>query len=52
MMDAINKDPALRKRMADDGFEVTDIALEMIPGFMQERMPQYLNSAKTLGLVK
>ena len=52
MMDAINKDPALRKRMTDDGFEVTDIALEMIPGFMQERMPQYLNSAKTLGLVK
>ena len=52
MMDAINKDPALRKRMTDDGFEVTDITLEMIPAFMQERTPQYLNSAKTLGLVK
>jgi tripartite-type tricarboxylate transporter receptor subunit TctC len=52
MMDAINKDPALRKRMTDDGFEVTDITLEMIPAFMAERTPQYLNSAKTLGLVK
>ncbi len=52
MMDAINKDPALRKRMTDDGFEVTDIALEMVPAFMKEREPQYLESAKTLGLVK
>jgi tripartite-type tricarboxylate transporter receptor subunit TctC len=52
MMDAINKDPELRKRMTDDGFEVTDITLEMIPTFMKERTPQYLNSAKTLGLIK
>jgi len=52
MMDAINKDPELRKRMTDDGFEVTDITLEMVPGFMKERTPQYLNSAKTRGLIK
>ena len=52
MMDAINKDPELRKRMTDDGFEVTDITLEMVPTFMKERAPQYLNSAKTLGLIK
>ena len=52
MMDAINKDPELRRKMTDDGFEVTDIALEMIPAFMKEREPQYLQSAKTLGLVK
>jgi tripartite-type tricarboxylate transporter receptor subunit TctC len=52
MMDAINKDPELRKRMTDDGFEVTDITLEMVPAFMKERTPQYLNSAKTLGLIK
>ena len=38
--------------MTDDGFEVTDITLEMIPTFMKERTPQYLNSAKTLGLIK
>jgi tripartite-type tricarboxylate transporter receptor subunit TctC len=52
MMDAINKDPELRRRMVEGGFEVTDITLEMIPAFMAERTPQYLNSAKTLGLVK
>ena len=52
MMDAINKDPELRKRLTDDGFEVTDITLEMIPAFMKERTPQYLNSARTLGLIK
>ena len=52
MMDAINKDPELRKRMTDDGFEVTDITLEMVPAFMKERTPQYLNSAETLGLIK
>ena len=52
MMDAINKDPALRKRLADDGFEITDITYEMVPAFMKERTPQYLNSAKTLGLIK
>ena len=38
--------------LTDDGFEVTDITLEMVPTFMKERTPQYLNSAKTLGLIK
>jgi tripartite-type tricarboxylate transporter receptor subunit TctC len=52
MMDAINKDPELRKRMFEGGFEVTDITLEMMPAFMKERTQGYLNSAKTLGLVK
>jgi len=52
MMDAINKDPALRKRLTDDGFEITDITYEMVPAFMKERTPQYLNSARTLGLIK
>jgi len=52
MMDVINKDPELRKRMFADGFEVTDITLEMMPAFMKERTQEYLNSAKTLGLVK
>ena len=52
MMDAINKDPELRKRMVEGGFEVTDITLEQIPAFMAERSREYLNSAKALGLVK
>ena len=52
MMDAINKEPEMRKRMFEGGFEVTDITLEMMPAFMKERTQEYLNSAKTLGLVK
>jgi tripartite-type tricarboxylate transporter receptor subunit TctC len=52
MMDAINKDPEMRKKMFEGGFEVTDISYEMMPAFMKERTAEYLNSAKTLGLVK
>jgi tripartite-type tricarboxylate transporter receptor subunit TctC len=52
MMDALNKDPELRKRMQEGGFEVTDITLDMVPAFMKERSQEYMNSAKTLGLVK
>ena len=52
MMDAINKDPELRKRMFEDGFEVTDIALDQMPAFLKERTAGYMNSAKALGLVK
>lgn len=52
MMDAINKDPELRKRMFEGGFEVTDIALEQMPAFLKARTAEYLNSAKALGLVK
>jgi tripartite-type tricarboxylate transporter receptor subunit TctC len=52
MMDAINKDPELRKRMTEGGFEVTDISLEQIPAFVKERSVEYLNAARGLGMVK
>jgi len=52
MMDSINKDPELRRRMVEGGFEVVDVTLEMMPAFMKERSQEYLNSAKALGLVK
>jgi tripartite-type tricarboxylate transporter receptor subunit TctC len=52
MMEAINKDPEMRKKMFEGGFEQTDITVEMMPAFMKERTQEYLNSAKTLGLVK
>ena len=52
MMDAINKDPDLRRRMVEGGFEVTDIPLEAVPAFVAERSREYLNSAKALGLGK
>jgi tripartite-type tricarboxylate transporter receptor subunit TctC len=52
MMDAVNRDPELRRRMAEGGFEVTDIGLEQIPAFVKERSVEYLNAAKGLGMVK
>ena len=52
MMDAINKDPEMRKKMTEQGFEVTDITVEMMPAFMKERTPEYMKSAKMLGLAK
>jgi tripartite-type tricarboxylate transporter receptor subunit TctC len=52
MMDVLNKDPEMRAKMFEGGFEVTDITLEMMPAFMKERTAEYMSSAKTLGLVK
>ena len=52
MMEGLNRDPEMRKKMFEGGFEVTDISYEMMPAFMKERTLEYLNSAKTLGLVK
>ena len=52
MMDALNKDPEMRKKMFEQGFEVTDITVDMMPAFMKERTPEYMKSAKILGLVK
>ncbi len=52
MMDAINKDPELRKRMVEGGFEVTDIGYDQMPAFMKERTQDYMGTAKLMGLVK
>jgi hypothetical protein len=38
------------RRCSEQGFEVTDITVEMMPAFMKERTQEYMNSAKTLGL--
>ena len=52
MIDILNKDPDLRKRMIDGGFEVTDIGYDRIPAFMKERTAEYMGTAKMMGLVK
>jgi len=52
MMDAINKDPALRKQMFEGGFEVTDIGIDKMAEFMKERTAAYMKSAKLMGLAK
>jgi hypothetical protein len=51
-MDALNKDPELRKKMVDGGFEVIDITYDKIPAFMKERTQDYMGTAKLMGLVK
>lgn len=52
MMDAVNKDPEMRRKMVDGGFEVIDVTYDKIPAFMKARTADYLVSAKLLGLVK
>jgi tripartite-type tricarboxylate transporter receptor subunit TctC len=52
MMDALNKDPDLRRKMVEGGFEVTDIGYEQMPAFLKERTADYMGTAKLMGLVK
>ncbi len=52
MFSEINRDPEFRQRMADGGFELTDITHDKMPAFMAERTKVYTEVAKRMGLVK
>jgi tripartite-type tricarboxylate transporter receptor subunit TctC len=52
MMDALNKDPELRKKMIEGGFEVIDVPVDKVPAFMQERSKEYLETARAIGMIK
>jgi len=52
MMESLNKDPDMRRKMVDGGFEVVDVPYDRIPAFMKERSAEYMNSAKLMGLAK
>lgn len=52
MFAEINRDPDFMKRMADGGFELTDIGVDKMPAFMAERTKVYTEIAKRMGLVK
>ena len=52
MFSEINRDPEFRQRMADGGFELTDITYDMMAAFMAERTKVYTQVAKSMGLVK
>lgn len=52
MFSEINRDPEFRQRMADGGFELTDITYDKMPAFMAERTKVYTEVAKRMGLVK
>ena len=52
MMDTLNRDPELRKKMIDGGFEVIDVPVDKVPAFMQERSKEYLETARAIGMIK
>jgi tripartite-type tricarboxylate transporter receptor subunit TctC len=52
MMDALNRDPELRQKMIDGGFEVIDITYDKMPQFLKERTAETLREAKAIGMVK
>ncbi|HEV7619771.1 MAG TPA: tripartite tricarboxylate transporter substrate binding protein [Burkholderiaceae bacterium] len=52
MMDVINKDPDLRKKLGENGYDIVDIPVEQIPAFVAERSKAYIQDAKDAGLVK
>jgi len=48
----INKDADFQKRMADGGFELVDVGVDKMPGFMAERSRVYIENARRMGLTK
>jgi hypothetical protein len=52
MLDGLNKDPDLRQKMTDAGFEMVDIPYSKIPAFVAEHTKDYMATAKRMGLVK
>ena len=52
MMYALNADPDMRKKLTDTGYDVIDVTLEKMPGFLAEKGKAYLNDAKAAGLLK
>lgn len=52
MMELLNKDPEMRQKMIDGGFEPVDITYELVPAFMADRTKAYMATAKQMGLAK
>ena len=52
MLDGLNKDPDLRQKMTDAGFEMVDIPYDKVPAFVAEHTKDYMATAKLMGLVK
>ena len=52
MMLAVNADPEMRRKLTDGGYDVIDITLEKMPGFLAEKSKAYIDDAKAAGLLK
>ena len=45
-------DPEMRRKLTDSGYDVIDITLEKMPGFLAEKSRAYIDDAKAAGLLK
>lgn len=52
MMETLNKEPEMRRKLTEGGYDVVDISLEQMPDFMAERKKIYIQDAKDAGLIK
>jgi tripartite-type tricarboxylate transporter receptor subunit TctC len=52
MMLTLNQEPATRKKLTEDGYDVIDITLEKMPAFLAEKGKAYIEDAKAAGLLK
>lgn len=52
LMYELNQDAAMRKKMADLGYDLIDITLEKMPAYMAERTRVSMEDARAAGLLK
>jgi tripartite-type tricarboxylate transporter receptor subunit TctC len=52
MMAEVNKDPDMRKRLAEGGYDLVDVGVDQIPEFMARKSKDYLQDARAAGLIK
>jgi tripartite-type tricarboxylate transporter receptor subunit TctC len=52
MMLEVNAEPETRRKLTESGFDVIDITLEKMPGFLAEKAKAYIDDAKAAGLIK
>jgi tripartite-type tricarboxylate transporter receptor subunit TctC len=52
MILSLNQEPAMRKKLTDDGYDVIDITVEKMPAFLTEKGKAYIDDAKAAGLLK
>ncbi len=49
---ALNNDPEMKELAAKSGFELVNIGVDQMDGFMKERVKIYTEGAKRMGLAK
>jgi putative tricarboxylic transport membrane protein len=49
---ALNNDPEMKELAAKSGFELVDIGMDKMDGFMKEKVRLYTDAAKRMGIAK